>query len=63
MHGIWYAMINEQQKEWVILNVERLCMEFEVICMGKRTMICLHIFKADGFCVEIVALLLWLPTN
>ena len=49
MYGIWYILINEQQKEWVLLNAERLSMEFGPICIGKRIMICLHTFKDDDF--------------
>ena len=47
MDGIWYIMINEQQKEWLLLNVERLSVKFGPICIGKRIMICLHIFEDD----------------
>ena len=42
-------MINEQQKEWVLLNVERIIMEFLLNYIGKRIMICLHTFDDDVF--------------
>ena len=49
MHVIWYIMVNEQQKEWVIFNVERFIMKFGLIYIEKRTMICLHFFEDDVF--------------
>ena len=42
-------MINEQQKDWVLLNVERLSMGFGSICIGKRIMIFFHTFEDDDF--------------
>ena len=49
MYGIWYIMINEQQKEWVLLNAERFIMECGLIYIEKKTMICLHTFEDDAF--------------
>ena len=42
-------MINEQQKEWVLLGVERFIMEFQLIYIGKNIMICLYTFDDDIF--------------
>jgi hypothetical protein len=47
MYGIWYILTNQVQKEWVLLNVEYFIMEYGLIHMGKRTMICLHTFQDD----------------
>ena len=49
LYDIWWMMINEQQKEWVLLNVERFIMEFRLKYIGKRIMICLHTFDDDVF--------------
>jgi hypothetical protein len=38
-------MINQEQKEWVLLNVDRFIMECGLIYIGKKTMICLHTFQ------------------
>ena len=49
MYGIWYIMINLQQKEWILLNVERFNMEFGLIYIEKKIMMCLHTFEDDFF--------------
>ncbi len=41
-------MINEQQKEWVLLGVERFIMELQLFYIAK-VMICLHTFDDDVF--------------
>ena len=43
-------------------NVEHCIMECGLIYIGKRTMICLHTFQDEVFCVVRVALLFWLLT-
>jgi hypothetical protein len=45
MYGILCIMINQEQKEWVLLNVDRFIMECGLIYIGKKTMICLHTFQ------------------
>ena len=42
-------MINGQQKEWVLLGVERFMMELQLIYIAKKIMICLHTFDDDVF--------------
>ena len=42
-------MINGQQKQWVLLGVERFMMELQLIYIGKRNMICLYTFDDDIF--------------
>ena len=49
MYDIWYIMINEQQKEWVLLGVERFIIELELIDIAERIMIFLHTFDGDVF--------------
>ena len=44
MCGILSIMINQEQKEWVLLNVDRFIRECGLIYIGKKTMICLHTF-------------------
>ena len=45
MYGILSIMINQEQKEWVLLNVECFIMVCGLIYIGKKTMICLHTFQ------------------
>ena len=35
MYGIWYIMINEQQKEWVYSNVERFIWNLDSFTLGR----------------------------
>ena len=45
MYGILSIMINQEQKEWVLLNVECFIMECGLIYIGRKNMICLHTFQ------------------
>ena len=45
MYGILCIMINQEQIEWVFLNVDCFIIECGLIYIGKWTMICLHTFQ------------------
>ena len=46
MCGILCIMINQEQIEWVFVNVDPFIMDkCGLIYIGKKTMICLHIFQ------------------
>ena len=62
MYGI-LCKTNQEQKEWVLLNVDCFIMECGLIYIGKRTMICLQCILLKMFLGGNKCLLLWLPRN
>ena len=49
---MWHVVHNDQLRTKIVgfANVERCIMEFGLIYIGKRTMICLHTFDDDVMC-------------